>query len=133
MAKRSNRRWVSLHHPEAFEADSPISPHRADAHHGQESQNSTNRSDIRSQSYLAATLLIRSRKPGDRVLISLPNTPPRRGNPNGVRAERDELSTRPPPNQGRTRSRLVGFECLVNRICIATPLHTRRSPYTDIA
>ena len=98
MAKRSNRRRVSLLHPEAFEADSPISPRRADAHHGQESQNSTNRSDIRSQSYLAATLLIRSRKPRDRVLIALPNTPARTGSPNGARTEWDELSTaaRPP-------------------------------------
>ena len=54
MAKRSNRRRESLQHPGAFEADSPISPRRADAHHGQESQNSTNRSDIRPQSYLGA-------------------------------------------------------------------------------
>ena len=98
MAKRSNRRRVSLLHPEAFEADSPISPRRADAHHGQESQNSTNRSDIRSQSYLVAPLLIRSCKPGDRALITLPNKPAQKGSPNGVRAKRDELSTaaRPP-------------------------------------
>lgn len=146
MAKRSNRRWVSLAHPEAFEADSPISPHRADAHHGQESQNSTNRSDIRSQSYLVANRSIRSCKPGDWALISLTNTLARRGSPNNRRAECDELSTaaRPPAsvrgalpgrrpwitlrphadppafrlNQGSPRSRTVWFQCRVSRICV---------------
>jgi hypothetical protein len=139
MAKRSNRRWVSLLHPEAFEADSPISPHRADAHHGQESQNSTNRSDIRSQSNLFVRLLIRSCKSRDRALILLPEIPARSSSPNGVRAGRDELSTAarppasvrgalpggrpwitlrpradppsPPPNQGCVRSRLVWIQC----------------------
>ena len=52
MAKRSNRRWERLRIPEALEAAKPLSPHRADAHHGQEQlHRSTHRSDIRSQSH----------------------------------------------------------------------------------
>ena len=52
MAKRSNRRGERLRIPEAFEAAKPLSPLRADAHHGQERQLcSTHRSDIRSQSH----------------------------------------------------------------------------------
>ena len=169
MAKRSNRRRVSLLHPEAFEVDSPISSRRADAHHGQESQNSTNRSDIRSQSYLVARHSIRSCKPKDRVLISLPNNPARRGRPNSRRAELAELSTaaRPPasergalpggrpwitprphadpaasrqpqgsptaaPRQPPRPLRMAPMTvCLFARNCVSTPLHTRRSPYTD--
>lgn len=52
MEKRSNRRWERLRTPKAHEAAKPLSPRRADAHHGQEQQQcSTNRSDIRSQSH----------------------------------------------------------------------------------
>ena len=52
MAKRSNRRGERLRIPKALEAARPLSPHRADAHHGQERQLcSTYRSDIRSQSH----------------------------------------------------------------------------------
>ena len=38
----------------------PISPRRADAHHGQEASPSSNRSDIRAQSHLGAGCVIRT-------------------------------------------------------------------------
>ena len=44
----------------AFEAEKPISPRRADAHHGQEASPSSNRSDIRAQSHLGAGCVIRT-------------------------------------------------------------------------
>lgn len=54
----------------AFEAAIPISPRRADAHHGQEATSSTNRSDIRAQSHLGARDVSRSCYP--RVVASIP-------------------------------------------------------------
>lgn len=57
----------------AFEAAHPISPRRADAHHGQEATSSTNRSDIRAQSHLGARDVIRSCYPGVVALIPIPD------------------------------------------------------------
>jgi hypothetical protein len=72
MANRSNRRRVSLSRAMAFEAAFPISPRRADAHHGQEATSSTNRSDIRAQSHLGARDVIRSCYPCVVALIPIP-------------------------------------------------------------
>jgi len=55
----------------AFEAEKPISPRRADAHHGQEASPSSNRSDIRAQSHLGAGCVIRSCFPRVAELIPI--------------------------------------------------------------
>ena len=101
MANRSNRRRVSLSRAMAFEAAFPISPRRADAHHGQEAPPSANRPDIRAQSHLGARTSVRSCKPRDQVLISLPVSKPGRHRSIHCEAERAELSTaaRPPACQ----------------------------------
>lgn len=72
MANRSNRRRESLSRALAFEAAFPISPRRADAHHGQEATSSNNRSDIRAQSHLSARDVIRSCYPRVVALIPIP-------------------------------------------------------------
>jgi hypothetical protein len=99
MANRSNRRRVSLSRTMAFEAAFPISPRRADAHHGQEAQPSTNRSDIRAQSHLGAGCVIRSRSLRVDALIPIPVA--KTSGPIHRRAECDELSTaaRPPASE----------------------------------
>jgi len=101
MANRSNRRRVSLSRAMAFEAAFPISPRRADAHHGQEAPPSANRPDIRAQSHLGARTSVCSCKPRDQVLISLPDPKPGRHRSIRCEAERAELSTaaRPPACQ----------------------------------
>jgi len=101
MANRSNRRRVSLSRAMAFEAAFPISPRRADAHHGQEAPPSANRPDIRAQSHLGARTSVRSCKSQDQVLISLPDPKPGRHRSIRCEAERAELSTaaRPPACQ----------------------------------
>ena len=101
MANRSNRRRVSLSRAMAFEAAFPISPRRADAHHGQEAPPSANRPDIRAQSHLGARTPVRSCKPRDQALISLPDPKPGRHRSIRCETERAELSTaaRPPACQ----------------------------------
>jgi len=76
----------------------PMSPRRADAHHGQAAQNAANRSDIRSQSYLVAKPSLHYCNTRDRVVILKPNSQVRRRRSNNRRAELDALSTaaRPP-------------------------------------
>ena len=101
MANRSNRRRVSLSRAMAFEAAYPISPRRADAHHGQEAPPSANRPDIRAQSHLGARRSIHSCKPRVQGLISILNPEARRGRSIRCETERAELSTaaRPPACQ----------------------------------
>ena len=101
MANRSNRRRVSLSRAMAFEAAFPISPRRADAHHGQEAPPSANRPDIRAQSHLGARRSIHSCKPRVQGLISILNPEARRGRSIRCETERAELSTaaRPPACQ----------------------------------
>ena len=96
MANRSNRRRESLSRAMAFEAAFPISPRRADAHHGQEATSSTNRSDIRAQSHLGTRDVIRSCYPCVVALIPIPDA--KTGGPIHPRPECNELSTaaRPP-------------------------------------
>jgi hypothetical protein len=96
MANRSNRRRESLSRVQAFEAAIAISPRRADAHHGQEAASSTNRSDIRAQSHLRASNVIRSCYPCVVDLISIPVA--KTGGPIHPRTECNALSTaaRPP-------------------------------------
>jgi len=96
MANRSNRRRESLSRAMAFEAAFPISPRRADAHHGQEASPSTNRSDIRAQSHLGAGCVIRSCYPRVAALISIAVA--KTAGPIHRYAECDALSTaaRPP-------------------------------------
>ena len=80
----------------AFEAAHPISPRRADAHHGQEALPSTHRPDIRAQSHLGAGYVIRSCSPHIAALIPIPVA--KTGGPIHRYAECNELSTaaRPP-------------------------------------
>jgi len=78
----------------AFEAEKPISPRRADAHHGQEASPSSNRSDIRAQSHLGAGCVIRSCFP--RVAVLIPIAVARTAGPIHRFAEYDALSTAAP-------------------------------------
>jgi len=78
----------------AFEAEKPISPRRADAHHGQEASPSSNRSDIRAQSHLGAGCVIRSWFP--RVAELIPIAVARTAGSIHRFAECDALSTAAP-------------------------------------
>ena len=73
----------------AFEE--PISPRRADAHHGQEASPSSNGSDIRAQSHLGAGCVIRSWFP--RVAELIPIAVAKTAGPIHHFAECDALST----------------------------------------
>ncbi|MBU1858025.1 MAG: hypothetical protein KKC28_13675, partial [Verrucomicrobia bacterium] len=104
----------------AFEAAIPISPRRADAHHGQEATSSTNRPDIRAQSHLGARDVIRSCYPRVVALIPIPDA--KTGGPSHPRPECNELSTaaRPPAS---VRGALPGGRPWIT--LLRTPIHPR--------
>ena len=120
MANRSNRRRESLSRAMAFEAAIAISPRRADAHHGQEAQPSTHRSDIRAQSHLGARRVIRSCYPRTPALIPTSNPTTPGGRSIHRRAGCDELSTAGRPSTCQ-RGAAAGRPWITLRLTLGQP------------